>query len=450
MILAIFLLSLLPLLLKGQTDKPKIFVDVSPKTVIVGQPVNVKVTVLVPTWLLGAQEFPHIDLPGAITILPNERAENVSKDINGSRWSGIARSYTVYPQEEKSYQFPRVTVGVVYSIGGINKSPKTNVAIPQVKFKAVIPTEARRLEYFISTDELKIKQEFDKKLAGLKVGDSFKRTITTSTKKSLAMFIPPIVIDSLDGVKTYFDEPIVTDKNEDRIGFIGGERIEEITYFIEEPGEYELPEIEIYWWNIKNKRVVTSKLKAIKFHADSIASYISELAIKEDSTQTAIVKGKNVQKVEWKYIVVLLIAFVFVIIFRRELKRLLIDNTANWIEERKERAQNSEKNYFNKIKKACSNGNLNEIKISFSDWLKKVSEKERNFDVKKLSEMTNNKELLDYSQKLDAILFGKGEVKNNWKCGKFLDLLKTSRKEYFKVNAMRSKLDIIPPLNPKT
>ena len=264
------------------------------------------------------------------------------------------------------------------------------------------------------------------------------------------MFIPPLKIDSLDGVKTYFDEPIVTNKKEDRVGFIGGERIEEITYFIEKPGDYELPEIEIFWWNLNSKRVVTSKLKAIKFHADSNASYISELAIHEDSTQTSIVKEKNIQKYDWKYIVILIIAFVLVIIYRKELKRLVVVKTANWIEERKERAQNSEKNYFNKIVKACSNYDLKEIKISFSDWLNKISEKENNYDVKQLSEITNNKELLQYSQQLDAILFGKNEPRNNWNSSKFLDSAKISRKEYLKVDAIRNKPNIIPPLNPKT
>lgn len=450
MVLAIFSLSLLPLSLKGQIDKPKILVDISPKTVIVGQPVNVKVTVLVPTWLLGAPEFPNIDLPGAITILPNVRAENVSRDIGGSRWSGIARSYMIYPQEEKNYQFPKVDIGVVYSLGGIEKSPKTNVSIPQVRFNAVIPDEARRLEYFISTDELKIEQEFDKKLTDLKVGDSFKRTVTISTKNSLAMFIPPLQIDSLDGVKTYYDEPIVTNKKEDRVGFIGGERIEKITYFIEKPGDYELPAIEIYWWNLKSKRVVTSKLKTVKFYADSNASYISELAIKEDSTKTAIAKEKNVQKIDWKFITILLITFIFMLIFRRELKRSVIDKPLNWIEERKERAKNSEKSYFNKIKKACSNKNLKGIKVSFSNWLSRISENEKDLDIKQLSEMTDSKELLQYYQQLDAILFGKNNLKNNWNCRKFLDLIKISRKEYLKINAIRNKPDTIPPLNPRT
>lgn len=449
-ILTMFLLSLIPLSLKGKTDKPKIFVDVSPQVVIVGQPVTVKVTVLVPTWLLGAPEFPNIDLPGAITILSNERAQNVSKDIGGSRWSGIARSYVIYPQEEKSYQLPKANVGVVYSVGGIEKSPKTNVTIPKVTFKAVIPTEARKLEYFIATVNLEIKQKFDKKLAHLKVGDSFKRTITITTKKSLAMFIPPLQIDSLEGIKIYFDEPIVTNKTENRVGFIAGERIEEVTYFIEKPGDYELPEIKIYWWNLNSKKIVTSKLKTIKFHADSNASYVSELAIIEDSTQTSIVEEKNVQKVDWEYIVILLIAFVLVIIFRKQLKILVIDKPANWIEERKERALNSEKNYFNMIKKACSKNDLNEIKISFSNWLTRISDKENDLDVKQLSEITNNKELLQYSQQLDTILFGKNGYRNDWNCSKFLDLVKRSRREYLKVDAIRNKPDIIPPLNPKT
>ena len=64
---------------------------------MVGQPVRLTVDVLVTTWLTGAPEFPDLELPGAIVVLPEERALNLSEDFEGGRWFGLSRSYLIYP-----------------------------------------------------------------------------------------------------------------------------------------------------------------------------------------------------------------------------------------------------------------------------------------------------------------------------------------------------------------
>lgn len=446
--IAIIVLLLITSSINAQVAKPIVRAKVLKSTVIVGEPVEIKVSVVVPTWLLGSPEFPTLEIPGAISTLPDVQAENVYETIDYERWSGIARTYLVYPQEAKSYTLPNASVGVTYSLGGIEKSPKTNVKIPQVKFKAVIPESARSLEYFISTTQLKIEQELDKKLTKIRVGDSFQREITISTKNSLAMFIPSLQIDEIDGLKIYFDEPIVENKKKERVGITGGERIEKITYFIEKPGDYQLPEIKIDWWNLKSKEVVSSTLKAIEFYADSNTNYISELSIQEDSTLTALVKEESKHNT-WNYLLwTLIIALLLFIEKRFRIIQSIVRKIKNWLRKREELKRESETEYFKRFREACDENNLAEIKTAFSNWLDRISINENWSDVRELSEITNNTELLLNAQKLDEILFGKDGKEINWNKSDFLQQVKASRKEFLKIKKMKAESRRIPPLNP--
>lgn len=448
----LFLLMISNLSLIAQVQKPKLFVTTSPKTVIVGQAVNVKVSVVVPTWLLGAPEFPQLEIPGAITILPEERAENITQTIDGETWSGISRTYLIYPQEEKEYKLPKANVEVVYSLGGIEKSPQTSIPLPQYKFSAVIPEEAKSMDYFLATTQLKVSQKFDRKLSELKVGDSFSRTIKVEVKNTMAMFIPPIQFDSLNGMTIYHDPAEVKNKSANRVGFTGGYRVDKVSYFIQKPGDYELPEIEIKWWNLKRNRISTSKIKAVKFHADSNKNYISEIAIPVDSLSTTSV---NITESNFpiKHLIGVLLFFLILFFIDRKysISKNLLRRITRDIEKRKEAKENSEETFFNKFKSVCNGNDYSLVKFSFSNWLNRISENSNNFSVKALAEKTDNMKLIKYVEQLDEILFGKNskeESKNKCDCKEFLKVVSESRNKYLRMKNESRKEDIIPSLNP--
>ncbi len=449
----LFLLMISHISLFAQVQKAKLFVSISPKTVIVGQAVNVKVSVVVPTWLLGAPDFPHIEIPGAISILPEERAENVTQTIDGETWSGISRTYLIYPQEEKEYKLPNANVEIIYSLGGIKKSPKTNVPLPQYKFNAVIPEEAKSMDYFLATSQLKVNQKIDRKLTELKVGDSFSRTITVDVKNTMAMFIPPIQFDSLEGLTIYHKPAEVKNKSANRIGFTGGYRIDKVSYFIQNPGDYELPEIEIKWWNLNRNRISISKIKAVKFHADSNKNYISEIAIPEDTLATTPVSNTE-SNYPSKYLVgVFLFLLVLFFIDRKySISKNFFLRITRDIKKRKEAKENSEEAYYNKFKSACIGKDFSLVKVSFSNWLSRISENGENYSFKKLAEITNNVELNKYIEQLDEILFGKSSTDKSSKicdCKELLKVVSESRDKLLRIKKDSRKKDVIPSLNPR-
>ena len=113
--------------------------------------------------------------------------------------------------------------------------------------------------------------------------------------------------------------------------------------------------------------------------------------------------------------------------------------------------ENSEETYFKKFEVECRGDNLQLIKLSFSNWLNRLSVKEQHITPKILAELTDNDELFQYSKQLDEILFGKessANYANNWEGKKFYHLVKKSRLIFLKNEKENGRKAIIPSLNP--
>lgn len=74
----------------------------------------------------------------------------------------------------------------------------------------------------------------------------------------------------------------MTQLSDSRGGFLGGQRVDRLDYVVERPGAYELPAVEIRWWNIaanKEERVV---LPAQRFEAQAGAAYQTPFSVEQD------------------------------------------------------------------------------------------------------------------------------------------------------------------------
>lgn len=433
----------------SQVDKPMVFIELSDKSVTVGEALKLKVEVVVPTWLLGAPDFPQLNIEGAIAILSEERAQNVRKVINDETWSGISRVYLIYPQEPKNYSIVNEKIKVVYSLGGINKSPDTYATIPEIRFKTTIPDAARELEHFISTTRLKIKQTFDKSLKELRVGDSFKRTIRIDAANTMAMFIPPILLDTLRGLSIYANPPIVENNVSNREGFTGGYRVESVEYFIQDSGNFELPEIEIKWWNLRTRKISSSILPSIKFFADTVEVSKNELAIPTDST----IVGNNDSKETNSLLSFPIVGILLVIIFLYFInaKYSIFKKIQDYFIRRKIERLNSENTYFKNFEVACNKGDLKNIVSTYNNWFRKLS---ISIIVDKhisLKEFEIGTEIYENYKLLNSILYGdNNKVHRDFNSKEFYANVMKARKTVIDRVKQSGRVKTIPLLNPPT
>lgn len=373
--------------------------------VLVGQPVRLHVDVLVTTWLTGAPVFPQFDMDGALVILPEERAVNLTERIEGRNWFGLTRSYLIYPQEPREYQTPVETVIVRY---GQAKEP-ARLPFRQHKFRARIPAEAQGLGYFIATQNFGLEQRVEPKPTNLKQGDALKRTITMTADKTFAMFLPPVKFESQEGLALYPDQPRLEDKSDDRMGFQGGQRTDSASYVIQKEGLFELPAIEVYWWDLKSNRMREATAPAVAFQAAANPDFVPEMPPPSEEELT----DASQAKVEWTWVdiakqwgIPATAALVFIILMIRYLPNLVRLYRKRAIERRLRYAK-SHAAAFEKIHRAGLDGNARDFVRNLYVWLDRIAPPGKIALLRDLALQAGDESLLRDFEKIESELFGK-------------------------------------------
>lgn len=263
-----------------------------PGEIVVGQPVQLVVDVLVTTWFAGAPQFPALDVPGALATLSDEQPAHLTEDVNGERWFGISRIYRITPMEPREYTIPRLEV-LVHP--GLVEKP-VRLWTPARKLHVRVPAGAEGMAQFFATTRLAVSQRFDRRLEGLRVGDAFTRTLTLTADGTQGMFLPPVSFGEVDGLAIYPKAPVVENLSKDRQGFVAGRRTEAVTYTIQRAGQYRLPEVTVQWWDSVGKRVREEIISPVAFDVAPTPGYRPEIAIPEAAVVGAATKAEEALK----------------------------------------------------------------------------------------------------------------------------------------------------------
>ena len=197
--------------------------------IVMGQTVRLVVDVLTTEFFTGAPEFPSIDLPNAVATLSDEAAVKLTERIDGAEWFGLSRAYLVTPTAGGTIAIPSIEVVVHPGPAGAPvtlKSPPLSLVVSE----APRPPGA---EHAVGTSRLEVTQALDRKLDGIRVGDSLTRTVTISADGARAMFLPPPTFPAAKGLAVYPANPVVEDVKSDRGVFTGGRRIDAATYVVQ-------------------------------------------------------------------------------------------------------------------------------------------------------------------------------------------------------------------------
>jgi len=100
-------------------------------------------------------------------------------------------------------------------------------------------------------------------------GGSITRTVTLQARGSLGEQLPTLPTYRLDGFKLYPDQA-KTDKQLDTDS-VNGSRVESIAMLPTRPGDFQLPEIRVPWWNTKTDKLDYAVLPAITLKVQGAA-----------------------------------------------------------------------------------------------------------------------------------------------------------------------------------
>ena len=239
-------------------DAPVVRVDLSRDAVAVGEPVRVQITVLVPTWFAGAPDYPDFELANAITRLPPDSSYPTSERIGGKTWSGIVRTYRIYPLLGATYRLSGQTIGVAYANPG-RQPVEAAVPVPEIVFRGTVPPGAESLDPYVAGERFDLTLAVDGETTGLEPGDAVVLEWTATLDGLPAIFIPPLApILEFEGASVYADQPVVGDGSP-------GTRTEKYTFVFEAGGEFRVPAVTVDYWDTADGRVASATTDEVRF-----------------------------------------------------------------------------------------------------------------------------------------------------------------------------------------
>ncbi|MDW7693557.1 BatD family protein [Flammeovirgaceae bacterium SG7u.111] len=221
-------------------------VKVSPREVVVKQPVKITITVLTATWFTSPLDYGNLQITNAFTI-PFQRTQSGIHYIDKKKYAGLEFYYIVFPYEAGEFTFPPLEIKTTSPPEGDYKAVPVTIRTKAVTFKVNEVPAGKDADHWMVAKSVFINEKWNKPLDKLKVGDVVERTITIRANGTLPSFIEPLDIEKPEFGSIYPKTAELKDQRDDKDA--NGTRIERYSYLLEKEGEFEVPAVKMEWWN---------------------------------------------------------------------------------------------------------------------------------------------------------------------------------------------------------
>lgn len=243
---------------------PRLAMALDEDSAIPGQPIVLRLKILVPTYLPKPPVFPSFEVPGVMVRLPERASGPTSETIDGATWAGVMRSYRLLPMVPGQFRIPARPLTVTYADPDTNEPIAVEMMTDEVVFEGVVPKGAEDLDPFIAAENLVLDQQVNGDPENMAPGDSVERVVVASITGTSPLFVPPLIpAPDSNGVAAYPAEPRL-EESENR-GVFSGKRTERVTYVAESGGRAVAPAVALRWFNIKSNKVETANAPEIDF-----------------------------------------------------------------------------------------------------------------------------------------------------------------------------------------
>ncbi|WEJ69766.1 hypothetical protein [Pseudomonas sp. PSE14] len=245
---------------------------------LVGGTVSLQVDLLVDTWFSAAPRLPKLNLDGAVVSDPGGEAVHLNEEIDGKPFFGLRFTYQITPQQAGSFVIPALDIQVT---PGQGNGPVT-VHSAEQRFVARQPAGAGEGVQRLVARQVTLTQTLKRSHEPLRVGDSIERRLHVEAVGAQAMLIPPPGFAEISGLQRYVQPPSVRPLSDGRGGVNGGMRDDAVSYVVKEGGKYQLPAIELHWWDAASGEARTVSVPALEIEAAAAAGYQAPFSITED------------------------------------------------------------------------------------------------------------------------------------------------------------------------
>lgn len=403
------------------------------KEVIVGEPLVVTIKVYTSTWFTEPPVFSEIQVAGALMVRLQQRSGAGTTTIGNKRYPTIEQRFVVYPNIVGENVLPSFEIITNCPPEGDYKGIEREVFTKERKFTVLAPPGEIDTSQWLSAYSLSLSDTWDKPLDNLKTGDVLERRIRVRAGGALAALIPPIELDSIPFGKTYPKTPILG--NSQNKSSFSGSRTEIITYLIEEDGTFEIPAIEVAWFNLSSRQLERKIIDPISIQV--AANPDLEFILSQQKALQEALANELPQEVEddkpfeflglnwWQLILVITVVIAVIRLFISWIRRL-----QDRIRVKKEEEYASEAHYFKQLKQSLEQGDPEEMIRQLFFWYDRF--REENYDATLLDFVSKigDKQLLELMEEISISYYGAdGEIKTEIHRTELIQRLSEARKK---------------------
>ncbi len=204
---------------------------------------------------------------------------NYTTQVNGVNYSVTERKYAFFPQKSGKLTIkPLVLTAeiLVNNAQGFNPFFNSQMSkTKRVESKEITldvkpaPPEFKGT-HWLSAEQLVLKQEWSGDIAKLKVGEPITRTLSITAKGTTVGQLPELnTTETSEQLKAYPDQPVLQEQK--KVDGLIAFREEKIALIPSKSGTYQLPAIEIPWFNTQTQKVEIAKIPEVTLESSAVA-----------------------------------------------------------------------------------------------------------------------------------------------------------------------------------
>ncbi|MGI9285260.1 MAG: hypothetical protein ACR2P1_07705 [Pseudomonadales bacterium] len=236
--------------------------------IIVNQQINLAIEIATDQWFSGGTRIGRLEIDDAVVLRREQFAVNSTRREGGDTWSVQLWSISIYPQRDGVFEIPALRLTL--SVAGEDGKPVTGELYTEpVSFQATVPDAVAALSPadepstpWVASPAFSVEESYsqshDRGLQNLQAGDAVQRRVEFKAENVAAMMLPAFAGNEQEGLAIYQKPPRLHD--DINRGIYQAQRAETITYVIESPGDYVLPELTYYWWDLSSQTLKTVTL----------------------------------------------------------------------------------------------------------------------------------------------------------------------------------------------
>ena len=333
-------------------------VDAQPGNPWVGQKVVLELDVLALDGWAQLRKVHNTEIQGGYLQRFETQGTRLYEEIDGAGYTGQRYEYLFFPQQGGDITIPAITIDVeIKSWGQDGKTQTQRLSTQPIVLNVRRPPGVKSVQGLLSTIQFSATQKWEPEKQNLSLGDAVARTITRKAADISGMAFSPVTQTETAGVGIYPSEPVVDDMYSR--GTLTGQRIEKVTYVMEQNGRYSVPDLEFTWWNTKAETLETISLPGLTLEVSGSAVEHGE-------------PGSVVNPERWSGSTFLVIAAA-VILIGAVIMYLFKSRILRYFQVRKRKRAETEKNYFKKVRTAAHNCDTKTMLNATMRWLDRVS-----------------------------------------------------------------------------